>query len=159
MVVSNFCVLDKDGRERFFEESFLLADVKPEIVFEMLFLTMSNAIVNFQDQNLQWRSYTTKNVLPTTRQIELIEKKKFAIAALDLEHEAFVVYVTALNADSGNEVHPLRRAQIVHLKEEKAPSKVPSKYADFADIFSPKLAVELPEYMRINDHAIELVND
>ena len=37
MVVSIFSVSDKDGRERFFEESFLLADVKLEIVFEMLF--------------------------------------------------------------------------------------------------------------------------
>ena len=47
MVVSTFSVLDKDDRERFFEESFLLADVKPEIVFGMPFLTMSNADINF----------------------------------------------------------------------------------------------------------------
>ncbi len=53
MVVFNFSVLDKDGRERFFEESFLLADVKLEIVLEMPFLTMSNADVNFQTRNLQ----------------------------------------------------------------------------------------------------------
>ena len=43
---------DKDGRERFFEENFLLADVKPKIVLEMLFLTMSNIDVDFQAQNL-----------------------------------------------------------------------------------------------------------
>ena len=43
---------DKDNRERFFEESFLLANVKPEIVLKMLFLTMSNADVDFQAQNL-----------------------------------------------------------------------------------------------------------
>ncbi len=36
---------------------------------------------------------------------------------------------------------------------------MPSKYADFVDIFSPKLAVELLEYMRINNHAIKLVVD
>ncbi len=56
-------------------------------------------------------------------------------------------------------MHPSRRAQIVHLKVDKAPSKVPSEYANFVDIFSPKLAVELPEHMGINDHAIKLVND
>ena len=39
---------DKDDRERFFEESFLLADIKPEIVLEMSFLTMSNANIDFQ---------------------------------------------------------------------------------------------------------------
>ncbi len=47
MVVSTFSILDKNGRERFFEESFLLADVKPDIVLEMPFLTMSNADINF----------------------------------------------------------------------------------------------------------------
>ncbi len=53
MGVFIFFVSDKDGRERFFEESFLLADVKPDIVLEILFLTMSNADVNFQAQDLQ----------------------------------------------------------------------------------------------------------
>ena len=52
MVVITFSVLDKDGRERFFEESFLLAEVKPKIVFGMLFLTMSNTDVDFQARNL-----------------------------------------------------------------------------------------------------------
>ncbi len=52
MVVSTFSMLDKDGRERFFEESFLLADVKPEIVLGMPFLTMSNGDVDFQARNL-----------------------------------------------------------------------------------------------------------
>ncbi len=56
-------------------------------------------------------------------------------------------------------MHPSRRAQIAHLKADEAPIEVPSKYADFADIFSPKLAVELPEHTGINDHTIELVDD
>ncbi len=53
MIVSTFSVLDKDGRERFFEESFLLADIRPDILLGMLFLTMSNADVDFQDRDLQ----------------------------------------------------------------------------------------------------------
>ncbi len=43
---------DKDGRERFFEKSFLLVDVKPDIVLGMHFLTMSNINIDFQAQNL-----------------------------------------------------------------------------------------------------------
>ncbi len=42
---------------------------------------------------------------------------------------------------------------------DETPTKVPSEYADFADIFSPKLAVDLSEHTAINDHAIELVDD
>ncbi len=56
-------------------------------------------------------------------------------------------------------MHPSRKAQIAHLKADEAPTEVPSKYADFADVFSPKLAAELPEHTGINDHAIELVDD
>ena len=41
---------------------------------------------------------------------------------------------------------------------EKAPTKVLVKYLNFADVFSPDLAFELPKHTRINDHAIELVN-
>ncbi len=53
IVISTFSVLDKDRRERFFEESFLLADVKLDIVLEMPFLAMSNVDVDFQARNLQ----------------------------------------------------------------------------------------------------------
>ncbi len=56
-------------------------------------------------------------------------------------------------------MHSSRRAQIAHLKADEAPTEVPSEYADFADVVSPKLAVELPEHIGINDHAIELVDD
>ncbi len=45
------------------------------------------------------------------------------------------------------------------MKVDEAFIKVFSKYADFIDVFSPKLAIELSEHMRINDHAIELVDD
>lgn len=52
IVISTFFVLDKDDREGFFKESFLLANIKPNIVFGMSFLTMSNANVDFQAQDL-----------------------------------------------------------------------------------------------------------
>ncbi len=52
MVVCTFSVLDKDDRERFFEESIPLADVKPDIVHGMPFQNMSNIDVDFQAQDL-----------------------------------------------------------------------------------------------------------
>ncbi len=56
-------------------------------------------------------------------------------------------------------MHPSRRAQIAHLKADEARTKVSSEYADFTDVFSSKLAAELPEHTEINDHAIKLVDD
>ena len=41
----------------------------------------------------------------------------------------------------------------------KAPSSILTKYSDFADVYSPKLALELSEYIGINDHVIKLVDD
>ena len=52
MVVSTFFMSNKDGRKRFFEESFLLVDVKLDVVLEIFFTTLSNANVDFQAQNL-----------------------------------------------------------------------------------------------------------
>ncbi len=53
MVVFTIFLSDKDDRERFFEESFLLAEVKPDVVLWMPFLTMSNADIDFQFWDLQ----------------------------------------------------------------------------------------------------------
>ena len=99
------------------------------------------------------------NVLSTTRHVELIEKKKFAVIALHLEHETFIVHIVVLRIYLGDEVYSSKRAQISHLKADEAPTKVPSKYADFTDVFSPKLAAKLSEHTRINNHAIKLVDD
>ncbi len=53
IIVSTLSILDKDNKERFFEESFLLADVKPDIILEIPFLTIRNADVDFQARELQ----------------------------------------------------------------------------------------------------------
>ena len=56
-------------------------------------------------------------------------------------------------------MHPSKRAQIAHLKTNKATTKVLSKYADFVDVFFPKLATKLPKYIKIHNHAIKLLDD
>lgn len=47
-------------------------------------------------------------------------KKKFIATALDPKYKAFVVHVTIFNIDSGDEMDPLKKAQIAHLKVNKA---------------------------------------
>lgn len=53
MIVSIFSISDKEDRERFFEENFLLANIKLDIVLGMLFLTINNVDINFQAWDLQ----------------------------------------------------------------------------------------------------------
>ena len=164
MVVAAFLVTDTANRVIFFEETFLVANVSLKIVFGMLFLTLSDAYVDFLSWELRLRTYTTKKALPTTRHVGLVGKKEFVAAALDSEHETYVVYIGSVNSNallssSPLDVHPFRRPQISGLIAEKAPIKGPAKYLDFADISSLNLASELPELTDINNHTIELVND
>ncbi len=73
----------------------------------------------------------------------------------------FVINKTTLNIslDIGDKRHHSKKAQIAYLKADKAPIEVPSKYTDYVDVFSPKLAVELLKYTSINNHVIILVDD
>ena len=52
MVVAAFLVEDKAKQVRFFKETFLVPDVSPEVVLEMLFLTLSGADVDFLGHEL-----------------------------------------------------------------------------------------------------------
>ena len=79
-----------------------------EVILVMLFLTFSNKNIWFAEKELTWRSYTSKEALPTTQRVELIDKKKFARMALDKESETFEVYVAALKVLLvGMTIHPL----------------------------------------------------
>ena len=90
-----------------------------------------------------------------------MDKKEFAVAALDPEYETYVVHVVSLSSTplvAFLDVHPFRRPQISGLIAKEAPTKVPTEYLDFADVFSPDLASELPGHTGINNYAIELVD-
>ena len=158
MVVAAFSMEDKANRVGFFEKTFLVANVSPEIVLGMPFLTLSGADVDFSGRELRWRTYTTEEVLPTTRRVELVGKKEFAAALLDPEHETYVVHVAFLRSIplASLDVHPFWETQISSLIAEVAPTEVPAKYSDFADVFSPDLATKLPGHTEFNTHTIDL---
>ena len=85
----------KLNRARFFQKSFLLAEISMEVVLGMLFLILSNANIQLEEKKLTWRSYTAVEALLTTKRIELIDKKELAKMALDKKSKTFVVYTTA----------------------------------------------------------------
>ena len=164
MVVSAFLVVDKVNWVKFFEKTFLMANVSPKVVLGMPFLTLSDVDVDFLGPELCWRTYTIKKVLPTTRRIKLVGKKEFTAIALDLEYEIYVVDIGSVSSDiSPNSsllnIYSSWRPQIFGLITKEALTKVPAKYSGFADIFSLDLAFKLLEHTEINDHNIELVND
>ena len=109
MVIADFQVKDKGGKPRFFQETFLVADTKFEVVLGMPFLKISNADIAFSEGTLMWKSYTTNKALPTTKQVQLVHPKEFVIAALDTDSETFVMHV-AIRKWEEMVVNPGRKA-------------------------------------------------
>ena len=119
--------------------------------------------MNFLDQKLWLRIYTIKKAFLTIKRVELVGKKEFTAATLDPEVETFVIHVMSFNSislpsSSPLNVHLFCKAQIAGLVAEKALLKVPDKYVNFVNIFSPDLLSKLPKYTEINNHFIELLN-
>ena len=63
MVVAAFSVENKANQIRFFKETFLVANVSPEVVFGILFLTLSGADIDFLGRELRWRTFTIEKIL------------------------------------------------------------------------------------------------
>ena len=85
-----------------------MVNISPEVVFEIPFLTLSGVDVDFLRRELGWRTYTTKEAILTTRRVELVDKKEFAAAALDPEHETYVVHVGSVSFDTSPSSSPLK---------------------------------------------------
>ena len=127
-----------------------------EVVLGMPFLSLGNADFQFSAREFNWRSYTTAEALSTARRVELIDKYEFAKIALDENSETFVVHVAALN-NLELAIPPSKAPLLAALQQDKASTEILPEYADYADIFSPDLAMELPGYTGMNEYAIELV--
>ena len=143
-----------------------MVNVSPEVVLGILFLTLSNANIDFSSLEFWWRIYTTKKALPTTRCVELVGKKEFAAAALDPEYKTYVIYVVSLSftpfiaslSSTLLNVHPLWKPQISGLIADKAFTKIPNKYANFVDVFFSNLTSKPPKHNKINDYSIKLID-
>lgn len=86
---------------------------------------------------------------------QINREKKFIAIVLDLEYNIFKVYVAAFSIDLNNKIHLSIKVQIVYLKADKDPTKFPSKYTNFVDIFLIKLTTEFFKYININNYIIE----
>ena len=123
----------------------------------MPFLTLSKADVRFAERELVWRTYITAKALPTTRRVEIIDKKEFAAAALNADDKTFVMHIAALAEPMTMPIYPSCQAQVAALTNEE--TGIPAEYSDFSDVFSPDSAAELLEHIGINDHPIDLLDN
>lgn len=61
---------DKEKQPCFFEKIFLLAKISIDVTFKMLFYSLSNVWIDFNDKELKQKAYTLVEALSTTRQID-----------------------------------------------------------------------------------------
>ena len=69
MAIAEFQIEDKANRPRFFQETFLITDIKFEVILEMFFLKISNIDMSFGKKTLTWKTYIIIKALPITKQI------------------------------------------------------------------------------------------
>ncbi len=112
MVSASFLLQDSLKKVWFFEETFLLANTSIKVVLEIPFLALTNADFQFGAKKLTWRSHTTVEALPTTSRVELINKRKFAKAALDGNFKTYVVHVATLDVPTAMPIHLSRASQV-----------------------------------------------
>ena len=53
MVLAVFSVTDQVDKVKFFKETFLVANVSPDVILEILFLTLSSTDINIPKRELQ----------------------------------------------------------------------------------------------------------
>ena len=89
--------------------------------------------------------------------MEIIDKKEFAVVALNVDNKTFVVHVAALAEPTTMPIHSSRQAQVTALTSKEI--GIPAEYSNFSNVFSLDSAAELPEHIEINNHPINLLDN
>lgn len=83
MIIALFKFKNKKTKLCFFEKTFFIANLSINLILKMLFLRLNDVQVYFLILELFQKAYiTTTRAIKTTKSIELIEKKEFAVIAL-----------------------------------------------------------------------------
>lgn len=90
-------------------------------------------------------------VPPITKQIKLIDKKKFANIALNINMEVFIIHITFLLIIT---IYLARKTKIALLFAKKV--KISVKYSDFSNMFLKKMILVLPKLIKLNQYVIKL---
>ena len=109
--------------------------------------------------------YIKVEALSTTSRVELINKRKFTKATLDKNFKTCPMYIATLEVPTAISIYLSRTSHVKGsdklilsaLQYDKASTKIPAEYFDYADIFLRDLTIKLPKNTGINEHAIKLI--
>lgn len=129
------------------------------VALNMFFSFLSNTKLNFEDQEPNWRLYTTVKIFPITKKIELIKKKKFSAAAFDSDNISFIIYITFfINFDLKVHIYPSHMSHIISVIIIEISIVILSKYVDFTNIFFLEFATKFLGYRGINNYPINQID-
>ena len=157
IVIADCSVKNKLGRVIFFQKDLLLATIGIDVVLGMLLLTISKANIRFVEWKLVWRTYIAAKALPISKNMKIINNKEFAAVALKADNKTFVLYVAALQEPTTMPIHPSYQFQVTIVTSKK--TRIPTKYANFSNVFSLDSGAKLLEHTGINDHLINLLDN
>lgn len=95
LIIAGFSIVDKFIRNRFFEESFLLAEINMEMILGIFFFFFSNVNIYFSTKEFIWGVYTITETMPIFKRIELNDKHNFVKIVLNENFKTFVIHVVA----------------------------------------------------------------
>ena len=154
IVLTSFPVENKLQKALFFKKTFLLAELCIKVVLRMAFFIFKNKNIKFIQKKFIQRFYIIVKTLLTTKQIKIIDTKKFAQIALNKHIKVFVIHVTYFLIIG---IHPAYKVQIALLVAKKV--KILTKYSDFSDIFLRKKTMILLKTTESNQENIKMQKD
>ncbi len=77
MVIAGFEIINSADRTRWFEETFLIADIPQLVVLDMPFLKLGNPDVNWTARTMHWRQWDMETALMTTNRVNIIDLEDF----------------------------------------------------------------------------------
>ena len=92
-----------------------------------------------------------------TRKVEIIDKRKFAIVALNTDDDIFMVHIATLAELMTISIHSFYQAQVVLLTSKE--NGIFAEYSNFSNIFFVDSTAELVKYIGINDLPINLLDN
>lgn len=134
MVIIEFLMQDKPDKIRFLEEIFLPTNNNMDVVLKMLFLAFSNTNIQFNTESFTQRTYNIVEALLIAKQMELINKYKFAKVAWDKNSKMILVHVAALKSPELT-IHDFQVSLLTILQQDKASAKIPLEQIDYNNVF------------------------
>lgn len=98
IVPANFQVKNKLGKALLFQKTILLAITYINVILKIPLLSISNTDILFAVGEHILRAYIAAETLSTTRQVEIIDKIKFAETALNENSKSLVMHIAALES-------------------------------------------------------------